>query len=297
MGGTKSKMDCTDLSFSIIVPAFNEEESIVDVIDRIKESWRSCGYPYEIIIVDDGSSDKTFQLAVSQEVRVLQHTSNRGYGASLKTGIKESKYDWILITDADGTYPIDQTPLFLKFIPEYDMVVGARTGDVVKIPVLRRLPKWILNKLANYLTGVKIPDINSGLRIMKKDSVEHFMKILPDGFSFTTTITLAMLTNNMPVHFLPINYYHREGKSKIRPIRDMLNFLQLIIRTILYFEPLKVFVPVAFALFTAAFLVLFLSYMYTEKVMDITTVVLFVAGIQILAIGMIADLIDKRWKL
>ncbi len=174
------------------------------------------------------------------------------------------------------------------------MIVGARTGDVVKIPLLRKFPKWVLNKLANYLTGVKIPDINSGLRIMKKEDVEHLMKILPDGFSFTTTITLAMLTNNMPVCFLPINYYHRGGKSKIRPFYDTLNFLQLIIRTILYFNPLKVFIPFSGMLVACAFLVLLLSWLFLERAMDVTFGIIMMTAVVVMAIGMLADLIDRR---
>jgi hypothetical protein len=174
------------------------------------------------------------------------------------------------------------------------MIVGARTGDLVQIPLLRRFPKWVLNKVANYLTGVKIPDINSGLRIMKKEDVEHFIKILPDGFSFTTTITLAMLTNDMSVCFLPINYYHRKGKSKIRPFYDTLNFLQLIIRTCLYFNPLKVFIPFSGLLVVLSFSVLLFSSIFLERAMDVTFGIIMMTAVVVLAIGMLADLIDKR---
>jgi len=129
---------------------------------------------------------------------------------------------------------------------------------------------------------------------MKKEDVEHLMKILPDRFSFTTTITLAMLTNNMPVCFLPINYYHRGGKSKIRPFYDTLNFLQLIIRTILYFNPLKVFIPFSGMLAVFAFLVLFLSWLFLDKAMDVTFGIIMMTAVVVVAIGMLADLIDKR---
>jgi len=158
----------------------------------------------------------------------------------------------------------------------------------------RRPAKWMLNKLANYLTGTKIPDLNSGLRVMKKDIVMNYVHLLPDGFSFTTTITLAMLTNNYRVEFVPIEYKIRSGKSKIRPIRDTMNFIQLIIRTVLYFDPLKIFLPISAFFFISSIAVLALSYLFTPKIMDITTVILFISGVQILAIGMIADLIDKR---
>jgi hypothetical protein len=136
--------------------------------------------------------------------------------------------------------------------------------------------------------------MNSGLRIMRRKDVEPFFKILPDGFSFTTTITLAMLTKSMPVHYVPIDYYRRKGKSKIRPFHDTVNFLQLIIRTCLYFNPLKVFIPLSFSLVIIAFVILFTSWMVLGKAMDVTFGVVMLNAVIVLSIGMLADLIDKR---
>ena len=228
------------------------------------------------------------------EIVLIQHPFNRGYGAALKTGIRHAKYNTLIISDADGTYPVQDIPRLLAQLSKSDMVVGARGNNNSNIPLTRRPAKWMLNKLANYLTGIKIPDLNSGLRAMKKDVVVKFFHLLPDGFSFTTTITLAMLTNDYAVEFIPIEYKMRSGRSKIRPIRDTLNFLQLIIRTVLYFDPLKIFLPMSAFFFIASIVVLVLSYLFTPKIMDITTVILFISSVQILAIGMIADLIDKR---
>jgi hypothetical protein len=174
------------------------------------------------------------------------------------------------------------------------MVVGARTGKNVKIPLIRKPAKWFINKLANYLSGMKIPDLNSGLRIMKKSDIERFFHFLPSGFSFTTTITLALLVNNYPVKYFPITYAKREGKSKIRPIKDTLNFIQLIIRTILYFNPLKVFVPLSISLVILALLLLAGSWFYLGKIMDVTFGVIVMTSVMVLAIGLLADLIDKR---
>lgn len=176
------------------------------------------------------------------------------------------------------------------------MVAGARTKPTAQIPLIRKPAKWMLNQLANYLTGIKIPDLNSGLRLIKKDTLNKFAHLLPNGFSLTTTITLALLTNGFPVKYLPIDYYRREGKSKFRPIKDTLNYFQLIIRTILYFEPLKIFLPAALALFLLSLAVLFYSYFFTPKVMDVTTIILFISAIQILSIGMLADLVVKSKK-
>jgi len=280
---------------SIVVPAYNEGCGIgntLDCLTKIKDLPE-----FEIIVVDDGSNDNTFSISESFNVKIIHHEKNRGYGAALKSGIKCSKYNWVLITDADGTYPIEELVSSLEDLEKYDMIVGARIGKKVKIPVIRKPAKWFINQLANYLSEYKIPDLNSGLRIFRKSEVMRFFNILPNGFSFTSTITLAMLTNDMLVKFVPINYLKREGKSKIKPIKDTLTFLQLIVRTVMYFNPLKIFIPISLFLFLTGILVLLYSIFFTEKIMDTTVVILVVSSIQTMAIGMIADLIDKRSRL
>lgn len=283
---------------SIIIPAYNEREGISQVIESLQSLKKRYGNRWEIIIVDDGSTDGTPEtIQNTRDVVLIRHPFNRGYGAAIKTGIRHAKYNTLIISDADGTYPVQDIPKLLAQLSKSEMVVGARGISNSNIPFMRKPAKWVLNKLANYLTGIRIPDLNSGLRAMKKDVVMKFIHLLPDGFSFTTTITLAMLTNDYAVDFVPIEYKMRSGRSKIRPIRDTLNFLQLIIRTVLYFDPLKIFLPISAFFFISSIAVLVLSYLFTPKVMDITTVILFISGVQILAIGMIADLIDKRSRL
>ena len=285
-------MGCTDLSISIIVPAFNEEGSITEVIDRIQKVWCDCGLPYEIIVIDDGSSDKTFELASSKDIRVLRHTSNRGYGAALKTGIKESKYNWILITDGDGTYPLEQSPSFLEFIPEYDMVVGARIGKNTNIPFMRRPAKWFLRLLAGFIAGTKIPDLNSGLRIFRKDLSLEFSYLYPNGFSYTSTITMAFLTHGYNVKYIPIDYYKRIGKSSIRAY-DFVGFNRLLVKLTLFFKPIKLFSAVSGFLFLLALFVLFFSKYYLDKVMDITTIVIMLSSLQIFLFGLLAELVVR----
>jgi len=283
---------------SIVIPVFNEAIHIESTIHQLDEMIRSSENDFDVIFVNDGSTDKTEQILKALDTdffSVIHHDTNRGYGAALKTGIENASSPFIGIVDADGTYPIDEIPRLAEVLSDgYDMVVGARSGEMVKIPFLRRLPKWILNKLSNYLSGFKIPDINSGLRIMRKTSVARFYHILPDGFSFTTTITIAMLTNNLRVHYSPINYFVRQGKSKIRPVYDTLNFLQLIIRTSLYFNPLKVFIPLSLFFFFSGFLILGLSWLFSDKIMDVTFGIFIMTSVMTLSIGMLADLIDKR---
>ena len=174
------------------------------------------------------------------------------------------------------------------------MVVGARTGRNVQIPMIRRPAKWVLNRLAEHLAETRIPDLNSGLRLFRRAEALAMFNILPSGFSFTTTITLAMLTTDRQVRYIPIDYLKRTGRSKIRPIQDTLNFLQLILRTVLYFNPLRVFLPVALFFLFASLAVLIYSALALEKILDTTVVILFVAFVQMLSIGMLADIIDKR---
>ena len=283
---------------SIVVPVFNEQDSLNLTISQLEGLVQRNEFDFDIIIINDCSTDRCYEMLESNanpSIKVIHHKTNRGYGAAVKTGIAASSAPYVCITDADGTYPTNEINTLASYIKDdYSMIVGARTGEVVRIPLLRKFPKWILNKIANYLTEKEIPDINSGLRIMKKKDVERFFKILPDGFSFTTTITLAMLTNNLPVHFHPINYYQRKGKSKIKPFYDTLNFLQLIIRTVMYFNPLKVFIPLSCILIASAILVFLASWLFLGRVMDVTFGVIMMAAIIVLAIGMLADLIDKR---
>jgi len=287
------------MDVSVIIPAFNEEVSIKTVITCVHRALTQNRIDHEIIVINDGSTDDTKKKAIENNVPIIliDHKQNFGYGYSIKSGISKAKGDWIVIIDADGTYPENEIPQLLKIALEenWDMVVGARTGEHVNIPAARKPAKFIINQLANYLTNTKIPDLNSGLRVIKKSIVEKFLYLLPDGFSFTTTITLAMLTNGYRVTYYPINYLKRKGRSKIRPIRDTLNFLQLIVRTVMYFEPLKIFLPCSFVLFLLAVMALIARFIKGGG-FAITIPLLVLSSIQILAIGMLADLIDKRLK-
>lgn len=277
---------------SVVIPVYNEEEAIGAVLDELIAILEDKAY--EIIAVDDGSTDNTVKTVQEKPVTLIQHPHNIGYGAAIKTGIKNATNDVIVIIDGDGSYPVKAIPELLKEAEEYDMVVGARVGKEVKIQLYRRPAKWFLSKLANYLADTKIPDLNSGMRIFRRKEVEKFYNILPNKFSFTTTITLAYHTTGLLVKYVPINYYKRAGKSKIRPFKDGFNFIMLILRTITYFNPLKVFLPVSFAFFVAAILVFLYSTLVMGRFMDVTTVILVVAAIQTVLFGLLADLVVRR---
>jgi len=282
---------------SVIIPCYNEVDSVATTVDQVSRALCEAHRPHEIICIDDGSTDGTADALARQAISaltVITNRRNRGYGFSIKRAVQQASYDLIAITDADGTYPNDRLAELVEVMDAADMVVGARTGAKVKIPWQRRPAKWVLRKLASYLAESEIPDLNSGLRVMKRSLVRRFLPLLPDGFSFTTTITLALLTHGYEVRYVPIDYHKRIGASSIRPVRDTLNFLSLIVRTVLYFKPLKVFAPVSGLLFVAAVLLAIGSKIVWGQVADVTSVTLALGAVQLLAIGLLADLIDKR---
>ena len=230
---------------SIIVPVYNEEGAIAATLTAIDATMREAGRPFEVLVVDDGSTDATARVLAETGVAVVRHRANRGYGAALKTGIRATSHPLIAILDADGTYPIARLPELVALADEADMVVGARTGGSVHVPALRRPVKWLLTRVANLLSGHRIPDLNSGMRVFRREVALRFFGLYPDGFSFTSTITLASHINGYRVEYVPIDYYRRTGASSIRPIRDTLNFFLLIVRMVVTFRPLNVFLPAA----------------------------------------------------
>lgn len=282
---------------SIVIPAYNEAGAIRPTLAALREMIAASGLTAEIIVVDDGSTDGTGeQVSAECGVRLIRHRQNRGYGASLKTGIRQACHDIIVITDADGTYPIDRIPDLVAEIGQFDMVVGARTGQDVQIPLVRRPAKLALNRLANYLSGVEIPDLNSGLRAMKKDVVLNFFRLLPSGFSFTTSVTLAMLTNDYNVSYIPIDYFQRTGSSKINPVKDTINFFSLVVRMVLLYRPLRVFVPlVAVFMLLSATKIIYDINAYDFHLAT-STVVLATLTIQMFVLGLVADLVVSLHK-
>jgi glycosyltransferase involved in cell wall biosynthesis len=276
---------------SLVVPAYNEELAITQGLEEARAALESTGRPFEIIVVDDGSSDRTGELAAAQPgVRLLTQPVNRGYGAALKAGIGIARYQTIVITDADGTYPADQIPEMLEIAGDYDMVVGARIGAQVAIPLVRRPAKWFLRRLASHLAGRPIPDLNSGLRVIDRAQVRRFQHLLPSGFSFTTTITLAMLCTDQLVQYHPIDYFERKGESKIQA-RHAFEFLILILRIIVYFNPLKVFLPLG-ALFMGLGLAKF-AYDIGRQNLSETAILGVLGGTLVWSVGLLSDQIAR----
>lgn len=291
---------------SIIIPAFNEESSLSGVLESISTVLSDNRISGEIIVVDDGSNDNTASIAESCGVKVVRHEKNRGYGAALKSGIKAAKNDLIVIIDADGTYPESDIPIILKELDNADMVVGSRTKANENIPTVRKPAKWILKVLSQHITEEKIPDLNSGMRGFHRQLIFRYLNILPDKFSFTTTITVAMLSDNYKVKFVPIDYRKRVGKSKIVPW-DFFSFTILIMRLSMFFNPLKVFVPISMLFLSLGFIKAILDVyfalnkyefslmtLFNNPVISTTALILFLSGLQILLVGMVADGVIRR---
>jgi glycosyltransferase involved in cell wall biosynthesis len=251
-------------------------------------------YEFEILVVDDGSKDRTADEARATGVRVVQHRQNRGYGEALKTGIRHARFERIAIIDADGSYPPQEIPRLAALLDDAEMVVGARTGPNAAIPLIRRPAKRALTMLASYLTGVQIPDLNSGLRLFRRGLAIEFFDLLPSKFSFTTTITLAALNSGYLVEYVEVDYYARTGKSKIRPIQDTFNFFMLIIRLTLIFRPLKVYLPIAAMLFALAAITVAVGWFGFGKIFDNTALIFLFAAFQCVAIGLLADVVNVR---
>jgi glycosyltransferase involved in cell wall biosynthesis len=271
---------------TVVIPAFNEGPHVAEQVRSVEAQLAATDWRHEIIVIDDGSTDDTAAQADSTGVRVLRRVRNRGYGASLKLGVAQARYGYVLITDADGTYPTAAIPSLLEAAERNAMVVGARTGANVKIPLIRRPAKAFIRWLASYLSGQRIPDLNSGLRVMRRDLVQRYVHLLPDGFSFTTTITLASICNGHSVEYLPIDYGARLGVSKIRP-RHAFDFTLLVLRVMVYFNPLKVFVPLGGVL--AALGAGKLGYDITRDNVSESAIFGLLGALIIWAVGLLAD--------
>ncbi len=280
---------------SVIIPAFNEEESIAQTIKDVHSALKILNIPdYEVLVVNDGSIDKTKQEAEKSSATVISNPQNSGYGFSLKKGIERAKYETIIITDADGTYPFNEVPnLYKEFSKGFDMVVGQRTGENFRESLMKSFLRSLLKFVVEFAAGKRIPDINSGMRIFKKKTIKEYFPQLCETFSFTTSATLAYMMNGKFVSFIPIGYKKRKGKSKVNLLKDSFRTILYILQSVSYYNPLKIFI-----LFAATCIILSLIGFMASLFFGLTSgFYLGIGGLLvsliIISIGLLADILKQ----
>ncbi len=235
-----------ELDVTIVLPVFNESGHLEKEIFRIHESMKNSDHSYEILVVDDGSTDGSGDILREIDgIRLLQFAHNRGSGSARKYGTLAARGRIVVWTDVDMSYPNDQIPALLDELDHYDQVVGARRTEEGTIKLLRKPAKWFIRRLATYLSGTKIPDLNSGFRAFRRDVALQFLYLLPAGFSCVTTITMTFLSNGYSIKYVPIDYAPREGESKFHWWKDTRRYLLQVVRMVLSYSPLKVLMPPA----------------------------------------------------
>ncbi|MBU2541584.1 MAG: glycosyltransferase family 2 protein [Candidatus Omnitrophica bacterium] len=271
----------------IILPIFNEEENISQVIKEIKNSIKK---EFQILVVDDCSSDNSAKVARDSGALVISHPYRMGNGASVKTGIRVAKADILVFMDGDGQHNPADIARILEYIDKYDMVVGARSKD--SHAPARRTANIIYNWFASYVTRFKIQDLTSGFRVIRKDLALKFLYLLPNGFSYPTTLTLAILRSGRSIKYVPITALARKGKSKIKPLSDGIRFLLIIAKIATVFSPFRVFLPISFLLFFLGmgnYLYTFISFHSFTNM----SALLFTSSITIFMLGLISEQIAQ----
>lgn len=280
---------------SVVIPAYNEQGAITEAITRLRSVLERAEItPFEIIVVDDGSSDRTGGLAIEAGARAVRHPHNIGYGRSIMDGIRAASHDMIVITDADGTYEVEKIPdLVAKYREGFDMVVAARTGKHYNESPLKYLLRLILKAIVEYVAGRSIPDINSGLRVFSKTTSMKFFHRLCDRFSFTTSLTLAYMMNGQFVDYIESKYHERIGKSKVRLLKDSVSTFQYILEAVTYYNPLKIFTLLSFLCIMFAGLVLCAALLFQLFSLFMLGVGSILVAMLILALGLLAVLLKQ----
>jgi polyisoprenyl-phosphate glycosyltransferase len=284
------------LDVSVVLPCFNERDHVELEVKRIRAALEAAGLSYELICVDDGSTDGTGEvLQALGGIRVIVLARNQGSGTARRIGTQQARGRVVVWTDADMTYPNERIPELVGQLDDtYDQVVGARTSEAGTIKLLRVPAKWAIRKLAAYLTNTPIPDLNSGLRVFKRQVALPYLRLLPAGFSCVTTITLAFLSNGHQIKYVPIEYFKRAGRSKFHPLRDAYNYILQILRMVMYFNPLRVLMPVGLTLLGATFVKGVADLVRHDLRVTGSTVLVGLAAFNIMAIALLADLVVRR---
>jgi glycosyltransferase involved in cell wall biosynthesis len=281
---------------TVVLPCFNERDHVELEIKRIRAALEEAAMTYELICVDDGSTDGTREiLQAVPGIRTILLPRNQGSGTARRIGTQQARGGVVVWTDADLTYPNERIPeLVAELDDTYDQVVGARRTEAGTYRLARVPAKWAIRKLASFLTSTDIPDLNSGLRAFKRAVAEPYLRLLPSGFSCVTTITLAFLSNGHPVKYVPVDYFKRAGRSKFHPLRDAYRYLIQVLRMVMYFNPLRVLMPVALTLLAATFTKAGADLVVHDLRVTGSTVLVGLAAFNIMAIALLADLVVRR---
>jgi polyisoprenyl-phosphate glycosyltransferase len=288
--------DQTGPDVSVVLPCYNERNHVEQEVKRIRAALEAAGMSYELICVDDGSTDGTREVLASiPAIRTILFPRNQGSGTARRIGTQEARGRVVVWTDADMTYPNELIPDLVRELDEgYDQVVGARKTEAGTYKFFRVPAKWAIRRLAAYLTNTPIPDLNSGLRAFKRDVAKPYLRLLPPGFSCVTTITLAFLSNGHPIKYVPIDYFKRAGSSKFHPFKDAYNYIIQVLRMVMYFNPLRVLMPVALTLLGGTFVKLVWDLVAHPFRVATNTVLLGVTGLVIACLALLADLVVRR---
>lgn len=287
----------TSLDVSVVLPVFNETGHLRDEIDRIRSALEDSAYSYEIIVVDDGSTDASVEeLREVDGIRLIQFAANRGSGAARKAGTQSALGRVVVWTDADMTYPNAEIPRLVKELDGYDQVIGARTSEQGTSKLLRIPAKWSIRKLAGFLVKQRIPDLNSGFRAFRRDVGAQFLHLLPRGFSCVSTMTMTFLANGYSVKFVDVDYKPRAGRSKFHPWADTKSYLAQVIRMTLSYNPLRIFLPIGLALFAIGSGMLAYDWIARDFRLATNTLLVLFAAFQTFVIGLLADLVVRVTK-
>ncbi len=286
---------------SIVLPCHNEEGHVVTEVARICAAMDASDYDYELLAYDDASTDST--LACLHEaapqfphLRVVHFQRNGGAGTVRRIGTRQAKGKIVVWTDADMTYPNERIPELVQMLdkdPYIDQVVGARTTEEGTYPILRVPAKWFIRKLAEALTNAAIPDLNSGLRAFRREVALPYLRLLPQGFSCVTTLTIAFLSNQHDVKYVPIEYAKRAGKSKFKFVKDAYLYILQVLRMVMYFNPLKVLMPVALFLLGLGVAKGIFDQVRHPLYLAINTILILLSGLIIATLALLADLIVR----
>ena len=278
---------------SVVLPVHNEAGHIRTEVDRIRAALDASPYSYELILIDDGSTDESaVEMASLEDVRVIRFPVNRGAGSARKVGTRAARGRIVAWTDVDMSYPNEEIPNLVKELDQgWDQVVGARRTEQGTKRAARVPAKWVLRRLAQYLTETRIPDLNSGLRVFRRDVALQYLYLLPRGFSCVTTITMAFLANGYTVRYVPIDYSPRAGSSKFHWWSDTRRYFLQIVRMVLVYNPLRVFMPPALLLLAAGTGKLAYDLISYSFHVAADTIVLLLLGAAMGLLGLMADLV------